>query len=370
MDLYKRVVKGFIDNKEKREKGLFVNIPFDKSRFKNLTKHIPGIQKGRYIGVTANSKVGKTQITDSLFVHSPLDFVRIHSDKVRLKILYFSLEMSKEDKMASLISNKLYRDKGIILSPEQMSSQYDDILSDQVQEILTSDEYVNYFKEVQEHVEIIDTIRNPTGIYYKIKETMQEHGKTLTKPITINGVTKQAFDRYVPNDDDFYLVAIIDHIGLFTIEKGLSLHQTIGKWSSTYALELRDRYKATIVNVHQQSSDSEKPQYTFKGQSIVDKLKPSTDGLGNNKEIQRDYDILLGLFAPHRYGIAEYNGYNILKGPDALRDRYRELSIIINRRGSSNLSDNLYFDGRTNFFKELPLPNSAQMDVVNKLLKK
>lgn len=52
--IFDRVLEGFKENKLKRERGDIVNIPFPFPRF---SKFIPGIQKGRYIGVTANQKV-------------------------------------------------------------------------------------------------------------------------------------------------------------------------------------------------------------------------------------------------------------------------------------------------------------------------
>lgn len=63
---------------------------------------------------------------------------------------------------------------------------------------------------------------------------------------------------------------------------------------------------------------------------------------------------MLGLFAPVRYGIEEYpmrasGGYDITK----LRDNYRELSVLLNRRGSGFINSHLYFNGAVNYFCEL-----------------
>jgi hypothetical protein len=75
-------------------------------------------------------------------------------------------------------------------------------------------------------------------------------------------------------------------------------------------------------------------------------------------------DMMLGLFSPARYKKAEYEGYNIRR----LQDHHRELSVIFNRRGSS-VAVQLYFDGCTNFFKEL-LPVEQMTEKVYQTIEK
>ena len=65
---------------------------------------------------------------------------------------------------------------------------------------------------------------------------------------------------------------------------------------------------------------------------------------------------MLGLFAPARYKIKSYNGYDITK----FNDNYRELSIILNRKGIGNASIDLYFNGAINYFLELPEPTNIK----------
>ena len=94
----------------------------------------------------------------------------------------------------------------------------------------------------------------------------------------------------------------------------------------------------------------EKQEYTFSGNSIIDKLRPSADGLGDCKLVGRDVNLMIGLFAPARYKIEDYEGYDITR----LGDHYRELLILFNRDGGGFCSDHLLFHGAVNFFKELP----------------
>lgn len=54
MSIYNRVKNTLKQNKQNRLEGKLNCIPWS---FKRLTKVLPGIQKKRYVGVTANSKV-------------------------------------------------------------------------------------------------------------------------------------------------------------------------------------------------------------------------------------------------------------------------------------------------------------------------
>ena len=85
------------------------------------------------------------------------------------------------------------------------------------------------------------------------------------------------------------------------------------------------------------------------------KLKPSLDGLGDNKTTQRDADVILGLFSPFRHEIPEYQGYNV----KFFRDNIRFLEILGGRQGGAGTICPLYFDGAVNYFKELPKPDDV-----------
>lgn len=119
---------------------------------------------------------------------------------------------------------------------------------------------------------------------------------------------------------------------------------------------MRDKFGFIPVNVQQQASAKEQVEYNYKGKSIEEKLEPSLDGLGDNKTTQRDANVVLGLFAPDRYSIAEHNGYDI----SFFRDRYRSMTILKDRDGVSNRKLPLFFNGAVDFFKELPRADDAE----------
>jgi hypothetical protein len=120
---------------------------------------------------------------------------------------------------------------------------------------------------------------------------------------------------------------------------------------------MRDRWKYIVVAIQQQAAAQEGVDNVK-----MDMLRPSPSGLGDCKLSGRDVDMMLGLFAPVRYKKTEYEGYDIRR----LQDHHRELSVIFNRRGSS-VAVQLYFDGCTNYFKEL-LPPEKMTEAHYKLI--
>lgn len=352
MELFDRVYSDLVERKCRINNGLINSIPFNLPRFSNV---LPGIEQGTYALITANSKVGKSQLTDWLYVFTPFFYAFNNREKVRIKIFYFTLEMSKEEKYRQFMSHLLYilSDGKYRLSPQELrSTNASKPISDEVLEILKSDQYKEYFEFFENCVEFIDSIRNPTGIFKFAREYAQNNGTQHTK--TIDFVNKETGevtptevdDYYLPNDPDEYKILIVDHLSLINTEADcVTLHQAISKLSSKYFVQLRNKYKYTIVAVQQQQAAQESND-NFK----LDKLRPTPDGLGDNKLTIRDCNYAIGLFSPFRYGKRDHDGYDITK----FRDHIRFMEIMVGREGGGNTACPLYFDGAVNFFAELP----------------
>lgn len=367
--LFKRVREQAVSNKKAREEGKDLVIPWN--RFPKLSTKLPGIQKGRYYSVTSGPKGAKTQLTDALFVMEPIDYLLTNPNtNIKLEIHYFSLEMSKEDKIKQLISNKLYIETGKVVSSENIDSLFKGyILEDSVVAELYTEEYEKWFNFLESHVTYIDHIRNPSGIYFHMREVARKNGKFYYKgnqviiPENANWSNPSLqYDTYIPNDPDLFVIGIIDHMGLLSPENDKKeLEQLIDFFSSTYCIKMRDNFKQTIVTVHQQNLGAEDQLYV-QGKPVIAKVKPRHSSLGDSKKPARDIDVLISLFNPSRFAIEEYpvkGGYDITR----FKDNYRELSILLNRRGGGGSVDlDLYFNGAVNYFEELPHPSDFLVD--------
>lgn len=359
MNIYKSVKAQIKKNKQIRLDGGYTCIPF--VLLPKLGQVVPGIEQEKYYLVTANSKVGKTKLADFLFVYNPYEFVTIKKTDIKIKVLYFSLEVSKEEKLSQYYSYRLYKDHNIIISPEKLKSRFENyILEDEIETLL--DAYDEEMERFESMVQIIDNVKNPFGIYKHVRDYAYTHGEhydkngnivlkehLLSNNPEVRDPANLRIAEYRPYDPDEYVIIVVDHLSLLHTEKGQDLWTTIFNFSSRYCLAMRDRWRYIPVVIQQQAADQEKQQFNFKGDSIVAKLRPSPDGLADCKLTQRDVNVMFGLFAPHRYKIENYEGYDI----DRLADNYREFNVMLNRNGSGFINLDLYFNGAANYFKEL-----------------
>lgn len=370
LPLHKTVLNTVKYKRERLLSGKLNCIPFDLAGFED---ELPGVEQSQYVIVTANQKVGKTKLSDFLYLYTPFLYAFEHRNDplkaIKVKIKYFSLEMSREKKMMQVMCFLLFKlsNRKIRVSLKGLNGTFKDrILDQEIIDLLESplfEEYFNYFEEI---VEIIDNIRNPFGIFNYMKTEAQKLGHyeektidwedTITKQIT----KKVVKGKFIKDDPDEYFIGIIDHYSLLQPEKGQTTNrEAIIKFSSEYALELRDKLYCTIVAVQQQAAAQESVE-----NKKWDKLLPSADGLGEAKITARDVDALIGLFSPWRNSLSSFHDYNITEW----KDNIRFLLVINNREGAGSSICPLLFDGATDTFMVLPHPNSKQMPFYKRIL--
>jgi replicative DNA helicase len=346
--IFNRTLELIKENKERAEKGLSNVIP---AKFTRFQQFVPGIDRKKYIIITASSGVGKSKYAKYMYVMNAYEQYLKDPNAFQLKIFYFCLEESKEAFMNSLISYKLFTDHGLMIPSDDLNSKLFGVTDEVLGYI---EQLQSYFDEFEKVVEVVDWYQVPYAMSKYVSDYCESVGtwswREYTKP---DGTKEKAHDYFTYNEPNKYVIAVFDHINLFQPESGLSLHQTLSRFSSQYCLGLRDKYRCTIVAVQQQSADKERLEFSFAGKSIDIKLEPSLDGLGDNKLTQRDADLVLGLFAPTRYNIDYHRGYNVM----LMGDAYRCLIVLKNREGVPNARIGLHFLGAVGAFAELPKSN-------------
>lgn len=364
ISLYKDTIETLRRNKEKRLSGDIIAIPWNLPR---LSKVLPGIEPEKMVLVSSGPKAGKTQITNFLYVFQPIDYLFEHRDSnLDIKIFYFSLEISREAFMRQAISYRLFSKYKITISQQKLLSSFNNyILDDKVEALIEAER--PWFEFLESKIDVQDGLRKPTVIYKYMESWLNDNGIWTYKNLTFEGKEHTVRDKYYPNNPNLIVIGLVDHISLLNAEAGLDQRQTIGRFSSEYCLKLRDKYKCLMVIVQQQALASEQQQFTSSGKSILEKLKPSPDGLANNKEVSRDVNLMIGLFNPAKFGFNTYKSSGTCAGYDLdrLRDNHRELIILLNRDGISNASIDLYFNGASAFFSELPKPEDmCELDYI------
>ena len=322
--------------------------------FKRYEEDLLGIEQATYYCVTATTKGGKSQFMSNFFIYNSIFYAYNNPDKLDLKIFYFNLEETPERVTQRFMSFLLFKlSKGKIrISPKQLRSSINtQIFSEEILNLLKSDEYTKYLDFFEECI-IFSSTQNPTGIYKECKKYAEEVGETFyeeydTEDDFGNIITKKKFSHYIPNNPKEYKLVVIDHISIIDTERGWTLKQSMDKLSEYLAKYLRNRYGFSPVVVQQQNFDGEGND-AFK----LGRLRPTKAGLGDSKYISRDCNVLLGLFSPITADLREYEGYDITK----FRDGIRFLEVLANRDGEMGGLCPLFFDGATCQFNELPLP--------------
>lgn len=328
--------------------------------FPRLAQHYGGFTKSSITCITSSSGTGKTKLTKYLTILNL--YKKTYGTNIKPKIFYFALEESATDFWLSFISYFLYEKYKLTISVAQLKSFGSYTISSDVMAKIKEAETFIY--RLQEIVEVVDFIRNPTGIFKHIKAYFENPhiGEHVYKEFEDRetGHTKRYLSHYKYKDDNHWVFFVLDHISLLSNETApdtkikLTAYQTFDFMIKDYVLDVfSKRYKMANIIVHQQTPSSEKAIFSSKGNLIEEKLEPSLEELHINKGVHQDYEIVIGLFNPSRYDISTHNRYDV----SLLGRNYRALKFLKDRHyGLENSSVGLFFNGANGEFEELPRP--------------
>lgn len=344
-------------NKLVKESGGLTSVP---PPFPRLALHYGGFTKGSITCITSSSGTGKTKLTKYLTILNV--YKQTFNTNIKPKIFYFALEESATDFWMSFISYYLYEQHGITVSVAELKSfgNYT-INSELMSKIKEAEKFINRLQEI---VEVVDFIRNPTGIAKYVKKYFDnpEVGEHVYKEFQDKDSreTRRYLSHYKYKDDNQWVFFVLDHISLLSNETApdtkmkLTSYQTFDFMIKDYVLDVfSKRYQMVNVIVHQQTPSSEKAVFSSKGNLIEEKLEPSLEELHINKGVHQDYEVVIGLFNPSRYDIATHHKYDV----SLLGKHYRDLKFLKDRHfGLENSSVGLFFNGANGEFEELPKP--------------
>lgn len=314
--------------------------------FKRLNNYISIRKSTKYLigGYTGS---GKTALLDDAFVLNPLDwYIRNYATtRVRLKLVYFSMERRKNFKLAKWISRKIFLDHGIIIPVTKLLGwcrPEDRMTSDQHDLFLMYRDYINALLEI---ADIQEGPENPTGMRKHMRELFLMNGRE--ESVSQNGYEKRI---YVPNDRNLIVIKIKDHSGLLKREAGLnSKKEIIDKSSEDDRME-RDYYGASIVEVSQFNRDISSPIRLKAGD-----VEPMLEDFKDTGATQEDADVVLSLFDPMRYKVADPAGYDLTRLRNEEKHKmYRSLKILKNSYGGDDIRIGLAFQPVIGLFKEMP----------------
>ena len=323
--------------------------------FNRLNRYI-GIRKRIYTLVGGLTGSGKTSFVDDAYVLNPFDwFISQDNPKVKLKIIYRSMERSRTYKFAKWISRKIFYDYGIIVPVGKMLGWTDKMTKDEHDIFLT---YKEYMEKMEEVITIIDGPENPVGIAKELKEYALQNGRIEQ--------LDQHNKIYIPNDENVITLVIIDHIGLLKTTKDLSTKKQVIDKMSDELRYARDFFGYSPVVVSQFNRDISNPIRIKNGD-----VEPQLEDFKESSQTQDDADVILALFDPMRYKVADPSGYDLNKLKDEFGAKYfRSVRLIKNSYGEDDIRIGLGFLGQVGMFKELSkrkdITDSDYQSVVNK----
>lgn len=353
MEDFKKTFESLEERRQRVIDGKFNGIPYP---YEKLRNDIPVLEKGKYIVITANQKVGKSKLADDMFVYNSLFFTMEHPE-VKVHIIYFTFEMAKEVKKLEFLSHLLLKLDNIILSPNELKSiDRNSPIKEDILKLLQSDKYKPYIDKFSQIVDFIDNEKNPTGIRNNILRYAKEHGKFVYKDQTYidkNGIERRAIDHYQPNDPEEFVIVILDNASNITPENNFPTKRDAIEKVSKDFIDIRNTYDYDLVLIQHQAQDKEGND-SFK----LNRLEPSSDGLADCKTTTRDVNQVFGLFDPYKYGKKTYEGYNMKD----LCGYTRFLKVCEDRDyGASNSVYPLIFNGASSHFNMLCPPDDKRI---------
>ena len=323
--------------------------------FDRLNRYI-GIRKSMYFLVGGLTGSGKTSFIDDAFVLNPFDwYISQKAPGLKLRIIYRSMERTRVYKLAKWVSRRIFLDHGIIVPVPKLLGWTEKMTADEHDLFLM---YEDYIGNMSETITIIDGPENPVGIAKELKAHALQNGRIEQ----IDEYNK----RYFPNNENEITIVVIDHIGLLkTTKDQTTKKQAIDKMSDELRYA-RDFYGYTPVVVSQFNRDISNPIRIKNGD-----VEPQLEDFAESSQTQNDADVVLALFDPMRYKVADSSGYDLNKLKDQYGAKYfRSLRLIKNSYGEDDVRIGLGFMGQIGMFKELPkksnMTDADYESVINK----
>lgn len=316
--------------------------------FPRLEQHMC-ICKGMYFLLAGYTGSAKSTLLESAFILNPYDWWEKYQGvtKTKLKILYFSMERSKDYKILKWTLRKIFLDTGVFIDIRSCEGKKNfPSLTKKEHDLIA--QYKPYFDGMLQSgiVEIHEFPTNPMAI----KKTVDEYAKTVGHIKKISEFKSV----YVPNDENLVTLVIQDHLALLRPEtrEGIrySSKKEIIDLASSDCRRYRDFYKFSCVNVTQLNRDIANPM-RIKAGNVSVQLEDIKDS-GNSSE---DADVVIGIFDPMRYKVPDVAGYDL----NALRDAhgnkyYRYVEILKNTFSADGIGCGLALYPSLGIFSELP----------------
>lgn len=311
----------------KGKEGKNIGIPTTLEKFDST---VYGVQRESLITIFADSGGGKTTFALFAYVYKPLIAALQKTHKI--KILFFSFEMSKTAVLTKLLCLHAFYEFGVVITYKEALSLTEEI-SDEKLEIL--EKCQGWLEEASSLIDIREVPITPNDIDNELRTWCSKFGKFIDL-----GNHEEA---YLEDDPELFKIVVIDHIRL-TKGNGKGVKSTIDEACDKF-IYYRNKCKITGVIVQQANRNSKGMDRKSSGYNMF-QLDDTSDSSGPTQASE----VVVGLYYPYREKIGKVDGYNV----KILKHRIRICQILKNRYGDCDLNVGFGFFGEIGLFKELP----------------
>lgn len=329
-----------------------------------------GLRKQIMYCVSGYSGSGKTSFVDDAFVLNPIEYIEENLVKTNFHVIYFSMERSKDYKIAKWIARKIFLEKQRIIPLETILG-WKTIATKEEQALIEA--YFNYAEHLfSTYITIFENPTNPTGFWKEVKNFATSRGhyeEVIIRKKTGYEYTKKV---YLPDDEDELIMVIIDTIQITKPEKKEGGQQMNPKETMDKALEycrlFRDELGYSPVVVSQNNRDIADSMRLKMGD-----VEPRLEDLMGTSSLATDSEVVLALFDCSRYKVPDPYGYdlnklreNVESGTGALK--YRSISILKNSYGTENIGVGLAYQPQTGLICEMMPKKDMTDDIYNQII--
>lgn len=336
----------------------------------NVNKYIHGTHQARYYLVGADAGVGKTTVTDFMYIFKAWEDAKRQGRKI--KIFYCSFEIGKLDKVARWVSHYVFMKFNVRLPSDYILGRIEGKLVTPEHEKMIMVAYTIVLEMLYDKdtnptgsVIFVGDVIHPTKIFEDLIEAHFEHqGKVKRAELTEEQKKKHRKGYvigYEANDPDAVTILFIDTLNLTGSEQGLDTKHIMDRMSR-YAIVLRNMFHCTCVFIQQFSTDL--MSWHRSNKKNPDAIAPQRIDFGDSKATYRDADVVIGLIKPSALDFDTFKGYILLSKDETediapLKDYFVAMYLMKNRYGAANRCLPIFLDPIAGCVYDLPLtPNN------------
>ena len=302
-----------------------------------LEAYMDGYLPGTSYLIGGISGSSKSTFTLEKFVYHPLmDYLAGNSVERDPYWILFSLEMTRPQVYAKLISHYIYDTFGETIRFKDMFSRGKDcMLTDEMYSLMRNE-------EIDKFIDILD-------------ERLYFHEGTLNESVYLSVLNTQlqrfgeftADKKFVPKNPHQVVGVIVDHMSLVKASPGKSKKDEMDAISRDSVL-LRNTTKIVspihVAQFNRNSTSDERLKQNMQS--------PGSEDFKDSAALYEDSSVVIALFSPHSYKMSTYQKYNI----KVLEQSFIVAFLLKSRFGTSNVAVPLGFYGDCSKYLELPKP--------------